>query len=96
MDLSQSIILTQVMMRYFDPEEYNSQGYSTPIIMDVNYVYPEPLVKQESQKTIAKAETSVYGFKLLDTSAITLIDFSTEYTNYAVDQETTRVVTSTD
>ena len=33
--LNNTIIFTGAMTRYFEPEEYNDQGFSTPIIKSV-------------------------------------------------------------
>ena len=78
------------MTRYYDPYEYSSQGFSTPIIMSTDLEYPVENFIKDKQVNIAKSESSVFEFKLLDTSAIALIDFSSEYTNYSVEKESSR------
>ena len=39
-NLLDTIIQSQVMTRYFNPEEYNEQGYSTPVIKSVSDSFP--------------------------------------------------------
>ena len=81
------LIFSSLTTRYFEPEQYNEQGYQTPITMSTSQVSTNKEDVVFLQQRISKSEVSVYDFKLLDTSAISTVDLGTNHYNYAIESE---------
>ena len=93
--------MSTAITRYFEPAEYKEQGFQTPITMGITEEYvivndDGSVITSMMTQSISKSEVDVFHNSFLDTSSISLIDFSEKYTNYAIETETKRIVPSED
>lgn len=76
-------------MRYFNAEFYSENGYQNAISLHDNVAVPKLGETMRIEKFVGKQAISFYDFKMLDTSAFTIFDFATKFTNYLVDEYAT-------
>ena len=88
--LDESGIISGLTTRYFNPVEYQQQGYNTPITMSLASVFLSTTYATILMESVAKQEVTVYNHKLLDTSSIQVVDFGKQYTNYEIEKEIKR------
>ena len=82
--------------RFFNADFYNENGYQSAVSTSSQIeIFPKE-GHQNIYKQISKTTVGYYNFHFLDTSAISLVDFSTEFTNYSVERTSSRRIESYD
>ena len=84
------LIYTTDLSHSFEPNEYRKVGYQKALSVTEKGLEITKTGSQHLTLEISKTTVKYYWFSLLDTSAITLIDFGKEFTNYQVESNALR------
>ena len=80
-------IYTTDLTHHFNADEYREHGFQTAISPTERGYTISKKSNKVLNKFISKTEVNYFDCFWLDTSAISLMDFSTKFTNYQVEKE---------
>ena len=75
-------VFVSEISRVFTPEYYIENNFQKPVAINEGYSFLSEGVTSTENRSVGKTEVSYFDFPFLDTSAISIYDFSTGFTNY--------------
>lgn len=82
--MSETLVYTADIVRYFNAEDYSKNGYQNATILNEDVIFPKLNEVTLVDKSIAESDISFYDIKMLDTSAITILDMAKTFKDYKV------------
>ena len=70
------------LTRYFNADDYNENGFLKSVQTSQQFDVFQKNMQTTMYKSISQTKINYYNFYFLDTSAISLIDFSSEFETY--------------
>ena len=79
-------VIASDLTRYFNAADYNENGFLKSVQTSQQFDVFQKNMQTTMYKSISQTKINYYNFYFLDTSAISLIDFSSEFETYQVER----------